>query len=54
MIFLMNCNRCHHTDEVHIQNVESNSIIKAGKCQIPHCTCQQYLDPILKIDEELL
>ena len=50
----MNCNRCHHTDEVHMLNENSNSIIKAGKCQIPTCTCQQYQDPIQKIDEELL
>ncbi len=51
----MNCKRCHHTDEVHIQNENtSDSIIKAGKCQIPTCTCQQYLDPIEKIDEDLL
>ena len=33
---------------------ESDSIIKVGKCQIPTCTCQQYLDPIQKIDEDLL
>jgi len=50
----MNCNRCHHTDEAHIQNAQSDSIIKAGKCQISTCTCQQYLDPIQKIDEDLL
>ena len=50
----MNCNRCHHTDEVHKTDTESNSIIKAGKCQIPTCTCQQYLDPIHEIDEDLL
>ena len=50
----MNCNRCHHTDEVHIRNKNSNSIIKAGKCMVPNCTCKQYLDPILEIDEELL
>ncbi len=54
-IFAMNCKRCHHTDEVHIQNENtSDSIIKAGKCQIPTCTCRQYLDPIEKIDEDLL
>ena len=51
----MNCKRCHHTDEAHMLNDEdSNSIIKAGKCQIPSCTCRQYLDPIQEIDEELL
>ena len=31
-----------------------DSMIKAGKCQIPTCTCQQYLDPIQKIDEDLV
>ncbi|MDH3657527.1 MAG: hypothetical protein OEM77_05270 [Nitrosopumilus sp.] len=50
----MNCKRCHHTDEVHILSEDSNSIFKAGKCQIPTCTCQQYVDPIQEIDEELL
>ena len=50
----MNCNRCHHTDEAHIPNQKSSSIIKAGKCQIPTCTCSQYLDPFQRIDEELL
>ena len=29
-------------------------LMKAGKCQIPTCTCQQYLDPIQEIDEDLL
>jgi len=50
----MNCKRCHHTDQIHITNQESNSIIKGGKCQIPSCTCQQYVDPIQEIDEDLL
>ncbi|MDH3394947.1 MAG: hypothetical protein OEL52_02205 [Nitrosopumilus sp.] len=50
----MNCNRCHHTNEAHIPNQNSSSIIKVGKCQIPTCTCQQYIDPFQKIDEELL
>lgn len=50
----MNCKRCHHTDEAHAENLESNSLIKAGKCQIPTCTCQQYVDPIKEIDEDLL
>ena len=50
----MNCKRCHHTDEAHSQNEDSESIIKAGKCQIPTCTCQEYLDPIQPIDEDLL
>lgn len=50
----MNCKRCHHTDEVHVPSNESTSLMKIGKCQIPNCTCQQYLEPIQKIDEELL
>lgn len=50
----MNCRRCHHTDEVHIPLKESKSLIKVGKCKIPSCTCQQYLDPIQDIDEEML
>ena len=50
----MNSKRCHHTAEVHIVNENSSSLIKAGKCQIPNCTCQQYIDPIQIIDEDLL
>jgi len=51
---LMNCTRCHHTDEAHVTTAESDSILKRGKCMIPSCTCKQYLDAIEKIDEELL
>jgi hypothetical protein len=50
----MNCKRCHHTNEAHSKNENSISLMKAGKCQIPTCTCQQYLDPIQEIDEDLL
>ncbi|MCV0431566.1 hypothetical protein [Nitrosopumilus sp.] len=50
----MNCKRCHHTDEAHSKNEHSDSLIKAGECQIPTCTCRQYVDPIQEIDEELL
>lgn len=49
----MNCKRCHHTNEAHSES-ENSTLMKAGKCQIPTCTCQQYLDPIQEIDEELL
>ncbi|MCV0401562.1 MAG: hypothetical protein K5777_06255 [Nitrosopumilus sp.] len=49
----MNCKRCHHTNEAHSKS-ENSTLMKAGKCQIPTCTCQQYLDPIQEIDEELL
>jgi len=50
----MNCKRCRHTDEAHIENLKSSSLIKAGRCQIPTCVCQQYVDPIQEIDEDLL
>ncbi len=50
----MNCKRCHHTDQAHMDSQESKSILKLGKCQIPTCTCAQYLDAMKQIDEELL
>ena len=50
----MNCKRCHHTDQAHMDSQESASILKLGKCQIPSCTCSQYLDAMKQIDEELL
>ena len=50
----MNCQRCHHTDKAHVESKESDSIMKLGKCQIPDCTCRQYMDGIQKIDEDLL
>ncbi|MFB5610700.1 MAG: hypothetical protein ACE5R3_02490 [Nitrosopumilaceae archaeon] len=50
----MNCIRCHHTDEAHRPSDSSDSLLKVGKCQIPGCTCQQYLDAIKQIDEDLL
>ncbi|HUT06373.1 MAG TPA: hypothetical protein VMW74_06770 [Nitrosopumilaceae archaeon] len=52
--FYMNCHLCHHTDEAHISSKENKSLMKVGKCKIPTCTCQQYIDPIQKIDEDLL
>jgi len=33
---------------------ENESLMKVGKCNIPTCTCAQYVDPIQKIDEDLL
>jgi hypothetical protein len=33
---------------------ENESLMKVGKCKVPTCTCQQYVDPIQKIDEDLL
>ncbi|MCY4491534.1 MAG: hypothetical protein OXC46_08755 [Thaumarchaeota archaeon] len=50
----MNCKRCHHTDQTHIPANDSQSIVKLGKCKITGCTCRQYLEPIEKIDEDLL
>ncbi|NJK78115.1 MAG: hypothetical protein HC944_04720 [Nanoarchaeota archaeon] len=50
----MNCKRCHHTNEAHVPTDESKSLMRAGKCNIPNCTCRQYLDPIQEIDEDLM
>ncbi|MEK6831377.1 MAG: hypothetical protein AABY17_01295 [Thermoproteota archaeon] len=50
----MNCKRCHHTNEAHIPSKENKSLMRVGKCEIPSCTCQQYLDPIQEIDEDLM
>jgi len=52
-IKLVNCIRCHHTDEAH-ESTENDSLVKRGKCMIPTCHCTQYSDAIKKIDEELL
>jgi hypothetical protein len=41
-------------DQAHRQSNESTSLLKLGSCQIPDCTCKQYLDIIKEIDEELL
>ena len=45
---------CHHADQAHTYSNDSASILKLGRCKIPHCTCVQYLDTMEKIDEELL
>ncbi len=50
----MNCKKCHHTDDAHEPSEKSNSITKVGRCLIPHCFCHQYIDPIDRIDEDLL
>jgi len=50
----MNCRLCHHTDEAHTFSEGNDSLMKVGKCKIPTCSCQQYVDPIQKIDEDLL
>lgn len=50
----MNCRLCHHTIEAHISSEQNDSLMRGGKCKIPTCTCKQYIDPIQKIDEDLL
>ena len=50
---LMNCIRCHHTDEAH-ETTDDDSLLKRGRCMIPSCGCIQYFDAIKKIDEDLL
>jgi len=50
----MNCERCHHTYEAHRTSDTTKSLLMVDKCQIPGCTCQQYLDAIKQIDEDLL
>lgn len=50
----MNCKRCHHTDEAHAYSQSTESILRRGRCVIPYCTCNQYLDEMAKLDEELL
>lgn len=50
----MNCKRCHHTDSAHDITKKVDSFLKVGKCMVPGCTCMQYLEPIDKIDEDLM
>ena len=50
----MNCNRCHHTDEVHVPSEDSRSLVKLGRCRVIGCTCRQYAEPIQRIDEDLM
>ena len=50
----MNCYRCHHSNETHRASDTSSSIMGLGACQIPDCTCSQYVDSIRKIDEDML
>ena len=49
----MNCVRCHHIQEAHVPSPQSASFLKLGKCQIPSCTCQQYLDAIKETLEDI-
>ncbi len=50
----MNCNRCHHTDEAHVPEEGSRSLVKLGQCKVTYCTCRQYVEPIREIDEDLM
>jgi hypothetical protein len=50
----MNCLQCHHTDQAHKNSDNNTSLLKLGGCQIPDCSCSQYIDAIKEIDEELL
>ena len=50
---LMNCIRCHHTDESH-ESTENDSLVKRGKCMIPILwIAYSILKLIKKIDEDL-
>ena len=50
----MNCRRCHHTDEIHKSTTSTESMLRRGACQIPDCTCSQFLDAFEEIDDEQL
>ena len=50
----MNCKGCHHISDAHISSEESKSIGKFGKCLIKTCSCEQFIDPIMRIDEDLV
>lgn len=51
----MNCLECHHSHRTHeFVKGETNSILQVGRCLVPGCECQQYIDNIEKIDEDLL
>lgn len=50
----MNCRRCHHTSDAHLPSSESMSLTKFGKCLVRTCFCIEFVDPIEKIDDELI
>jgi len=50
----MNCRRCHHTSDAHLPSSESTSLTKFGKCLVRTCLCIEFVDPIEKIDDELI
>ena len=50
----MNCRRCRHAGEAHEESEWGASMAGLGGCRIPGCECEQYLDEMATIDEELL
>jgi len=50
----MNCIRCHHTHQAHTDSTASDSLLRVGRCSVPGCDCNQYVDKIETIDEDLL
>lgn len=50
----MNCKKCHHTQEAHESSEKSKSLVKSGKCLVTTCVCNEFIDPIERIDEELM
>lgn len=50
----MNCRRCHHTIDAHLPSTRSVSLTKVGKCLVRTCSCIEFVDPIEKIDDELI
>ena len=50
----MICRRCHHTDEAHTNTESNESMLRRGECEIPDCTCNQFLDAFEEIDDEQL
>ena len=50
----MICRRCHHTDAVHKTSNSTESMLMRGECNIPDCTCKQFLDAFEEIDDEQL
>jgi hypothetical protein len=44
-----------HTYQVHdFKAAAPDSLLRVGKCLVAGCDCQQYVDKIEKIDEDLL
>ena len=47
----VNCARCFHTDHAH--DGGGVSLMQRGGCRIPGCECDEFMDRIPPIDEEL-